>query len=81
MVADKADKSDVDAPGDRLNAAGLKITPDAIVSTVTGSTAYRQEREQMYSDMDALLGYWVEITADTVFLTENVPSTTLRARV
>ncbi|MDO4568733.1 MAG: phage tail spike protein, partial [Clostridia bacterium] len=81
MVSDKADKSDVDALGERLNAAELKITPDAIVSTVTGSTAYQQEREQIYSDMDALLGYRVEILADTVFLTENIPSTTLRARV
>ena len=31
--------------------------------------------------MDALIGYRVEIVAGTVFLTENVRSTTLAARV
>ena len=81
MVSGKADASDVNALTERLSQAELKITDSAIVSTVTSSTAYRQAQEQIYSDMDALLGYRVEIVAGTVFLTENVRSTTLTARV
>ena len=43
MVADKADKSDVDALDQRLSSAELKITEDAIVSTVTGSERYQDD--------------------------------------
>ncbi|MBP3647454.1 MAG: hypothetical protein J6K55_13640, partial [Clostridia bacterium] len=43
MVAEKADQSDVDALGERMDAAELKITPDAIVSTVTGSQQYQDD--------------------------------------
>lgn len=81
MVAGKADASDVNTLTERLSQAELKITDSAIVSTVTSSTAYRQAQEQIYSDMDALLGFRVEIVAGTAFLTENVRSTTLTARV
>ena len=75
------DADDVNALTQRLSQAELKITDSAIVSTVTSSTAYQQAQEQIYSDMDALLGYRVEITAGTVFLTEAVRSTTLTAHV
>lgn len=81
MVSSKADAEDVNALTQRLSKAELKITEDAIVSTVTSSPAYREAQEQIYSDMDTLLGYRVEIVAGTVFLTENVRSTTLTARV
>lgn len=81
MVASKADAEDVEALGKRVSAAELKITDSAIVSTVTSSTAYQQAQQQIYSDMDALLGYRVEIVAGTVFLTETVRSTTLSAQV
>ena len=43
MVAEKADQSEVDALGERIDAAELKITPDAIVSTVTGSQQYQDD--------------------------------------
>ena len=43
MVAEKADQSEVDALGERMDAAELKITPDAIVSTVTGSQQYQDD--------------------------------------
>ena len=43
MVAEKADQSAVDALGERMDAAELKITPDAIVSTVTGSQQYQED--------------------------------------
>lgn len=43
MVAEKADQSEVDALGERMDAAELKITPDAIVSTVTGSQQYQED--------------------------------------
>ena len=81
MVADKADASDVTDLANRVSAAELKITDSAIVSTVTSSMAYRQAQQQIYSDMDTLIGYRVEIVADTVFLTETMRSTTLAARV
>ena len=81
MVAGKADTADVDALGQRMSAAELKITDSAIVSTVTSSSAYRQAQQQIYSDMDTLLGYRLEVKAGTVFLTENVRSTTLTAHV
>ena len=81
MVAGKADADDVNALTERLSQAELKITDSAIVSTVTSSTAYQQAQQQIYSDMDALLGFRVEIMAGTVFLTESVRSTTLTARV
>ena len=81
MVAGKADADDVDALTQRLSQAELKITDSAIVSTVTSSTAYQQAQEQIYTDMDTLLGYRLEITAGTVFLTEAVRSTNLTAHV
>ena len=65
----------------RVAAAELLITPAAIVSTVTSSTTYLADRQQVYADMESLLGYRLEITAGTVFLSENVRSTTLTARV
>lgn len=43
MVAEKADQSEVDALGERMDAAELKITPDAIVSTVTDSQQYKDD--------------------------------------
>ena len=43
MVSGKADQSAVDALGERMDAAELKITPDAIVSTVTGSQQYKDD--------------------------------------
>ena len=81
MVSSKADAFDVAALQTRVSQAELKITEDAIVSTVTGSETYRQAQQQMYSDMDTLLGYRLEVRAGTVFLTENVRSTTLTAHV
>ena len=53
MVASKADAEDVDALGQRLSAAELKITDSVIVSIVTGSEAYQQ---QIQDDIDALRG-------------------------
>ena len=43
MVSGKADQSAVDALGERMDAAELKITEDAIVSTVTGSQKYQDD--------------------------------------
>ena len=43
MVSGKADQSAVDALGQRMDAAELKITEDAIVSTVTGSQKYKDD--------------------------------------
>ena len=43
MVAGKADQSDVDSLEDRVSAAELRITEDAIVSTVTGSSQYQED--------------------------------------
>ena len=43
MVAGKADQEDVDALDERMEAAELKITPEAIVSTVTGSQQYKDD--------------------------------------
>jgi hypothetical protein len=81
MVAGKADAGDVDELAERVSQAEFKITDTAIVSTVTSSDAYQQAQQQIYTDMDALLGYRVEIVAGTVFLTEEVRSTTLTVRV
>ncbi len=81
MVGGKADQSDVDGLSERMRQAELKITPDAIVSTVTGSKTYMDAQQKIYDDMDALLGYRLEIRADTVFLTEAVRNTTLSAHV
>ncbi|MEA5016945.1 MAG: phage tail spike protein [Candidatus Limiplasma sp.] len=54
MVAEKADAEDVEALGNRVSAAELKITPDAIVSTVTGSQAYRADQELIYEAIENL---------------------------
>ena len=43
MVAGKADKDDMDALGERLDAAELKLTEDSIVSTVRGSQQYKDD--------------------------------------
>ena len=43
MVDGKADKDSVDALGQRMSAAELKITEDAIVQTVTGSQQYQED--------------------------------------
>ncbi len=43
MVSGKADQSAVDVLGERMDAAELKITEDAIVSTVTGSQQYKDD--------------------------------------
>lgn len=66
---------------ERVSNAELKITADAIVSTVTGSETYMQAQQKIYDDMDSLLGYRLEILAETVFLSENKRSTTLTAHV
>ncbi len=81
MVGGKADKSEVDSLNERVSAAELKITEDAIVSTVTSSVTYRDAQQRIYDDIDSLLGYRLEVRAATVFLTENVRSTTLTAHV
>lgn len=81
MVAGKAEQADVEALEERVSTAELKITPGAIVSTVTSSETYRQAQQKIYADMDALLGYRLEVVAGTVFLTETVRSTTLTVRV
>ena len=81
MVAGKAEQSALDALEERVSNAELKITADAIVSTVTGSETYIQDQQKIYDDMDTLLGYRLEILAETVFLSENKRSTTLTAHV
>jgi len=43
MVSSKADQTAVDALGERMDAAELRITEDAIVSTVTGSQKYKDD--------------------------------------
>jgi len=80
-LSGKADASDMAALQTRVSQAELKITEDAIVSTVTSNETYRQAQQKIYSGMDTLLGYRLEIVAGTVFLTETVRSTTLTARV
>ena len=47
MVASKADKDDMDALGERLDAAELKLTEDSIVSTVRGSVQYQQDQADL----------------------------------
>lgn len=47
MVDGKADKADVDALGERMSAAELKITEDALVSTVTGNAQYQQDQADL----------------------------------
>lgn len=43
MVSGKADKEDLDALDERVGAAEMKLTEEAIVSTVTGSDQYRED--------------------------------------
>ena len=43
MVSGKADKGDVTALDERMGAAEMKLTPEAIVSTVTGSQQYKDD--------------------------------------
>ena len=51
MVAGKADKDDMDALGERVSAAELKLTEDAIVSTVRGSEQYRQDQADLLAQI------------------------------
>ena len=51
MVAGKADKDDMDALGERVSAAELKLTKDAIVSTVRGSEQYRQDQADLLAQI------------------------------
>ena len=51
MVADKADKDDMDALGERVSAAELKLTEDAIVSTVRGSEQYQQDQADLLAQI------------------------------
>ena len=51
MVAGKADKTDVDALGERVSVAELKLTKDAIVSTVRGSEQYQQDRADLLAQI------------------------------
>lgn len=55
---------------ERMSTAELRITDEAIVSTVTQSEAYQDD-----------LGYRMDVIAGTAFLTRESPSTTLSARV
>ena len=43
MVSGKADKEDLDALNERVSAAELKLTEDAIVAAVTGSDRYKED--------------------------------------
>lgn len=43
MVSGKADKEDLDALDERVGAAEMKLTEEAIVSTVTGSDQYKED--------------------------------------
>ena len=43
MVSGKADKEDLDALNERVSAAELKLTEDAIVAAVTGSDQYKED--------------------------------------
>ena len=51
LVAGKADKDDMDALGERVSAAELKLTEDAIVSTVRGSEQYRQDQADLLAQI------------------------------
>lgn len=51
MVAGKADKDDMDALGERVSAAELKLTKDAIVSTVRGSEQYQQDQADLLAQI------------------------------
>lgn len=51
MVAGKADKTDVDALSERVSAAELKLTKDAIVSTVRGSEQYQQDQADLLAQI------------------------------
>ena len=51
MVAGKADKTDVDALGERVSAAELKLTEEAIVSTVRGSEQYQQDQADLLAQI------------------------------
>lgn len=51
MVAGKADKDDMDVLGERVSAAELKLTEDAIVSTVRGSEQYRQDQADLLAQI------------------------------
>ena len=51
MVAGKADKDDMNALDERVSAAELKLTEDAIVSTVRGSEQYQQDQADLLAQI------------------------------
>ena len=53
MVSGKADQADVDGLTERMDEAELKITEDAIVSTVTGSPKYQRDREEILEKLNS----------------------------
>ena len=81
LVDSKADQSSVDALAERVSSAELRLTDDSIVSIVTSSQVYREQQAQIHSEIEEAIGYRLEIISDTVFLTETVRNTTLRAQV
>lgn len=81
LVDSKADQAAVDALAERISSAELRLTDDSIVSIVTSSQAYREQQAQIHSEIEEAIGYRLEVLSDTVFLTETVRTTTLRAQV
>ena len=78
MVDGKADKDSVDALGERISAAELKITEDAIVQTVTGSQKYQDDLASISmtgSGSEFIVGTQ---TATTAAWTGNASFTQLR---
>ena len=59
----------------------LTVTDDRIVSTVRTSTAYKQDREKIYADMDEKIGYRLEIVSTSDILSTEVKQARLMARV
>lgn len=74
-------EGELDPITQRLSNAEIRLTDDSIITTVTSSGTYKQHQQQIYDDIDSLLGLRVEILADTVFLTESMRKTILRAQI
>ena len=55
LVDGKADQESVDGLTERMSRAELRLTDSAIVSTVTGSETYRQDRQKLRDDLEALI--------------------------
>ena len=55
LVDGKADQESVDGLTERISRAELKLTDSAIVSAVTGSETYRQDRQKLREDLEALI--------------------------